>query len=59
MREIKVNDIVEFKFRDKNLKGIVKDLHKSIAKVRVLKNSKPLWHEYIKTKNLHLVKVEE
>lgn len=57
MREIKVNDIVKFNFKGENITGIVKWTYKTIAKVRVLKNGKPVWHEYIKIKNL--MKLEE
>ena len=55
--DIKANDIVKFNFRGESIIGVVKWTYKTIAKVRVLKNGKKLWHEYIKIKDL--VKLEE
>lgn len=57
MRKIKANDIVMFNFKGEKITGIVKWTYRTIAKVRVLKNGKKLWHEYIKIKDL--VKLEE
>lgn len=57
MRKIKANDIVMFNFRGESIVGIVKWTYRTIAKVRVLKNGKQLWNEYIKIKDL--TKLEE
>lgn len=55
MREIKTNDIVKLNFKGKNITGIVKWTYKTMAKVRVLKDGKLVWHEYIKVKDLILI----
>lgn len=59
MREVKANDIVKFNFKGEKVTGIVKWTYRTIAKVRVLKNNKQLWHEYIKIKDLTKVEVEK
>lgn len=57
MKNIKKNDLVEFNFKGQKMKGIIKGVYKNkkIARVRVIKDKIPSWHEWVRLNDLKMV----
>lgn len=56
-KEFKINDLVEFNFKNEKLQGLIKFIHfnKKLVRVRVIKNGRRCWHEWIRINDLKSV----
>lgn len=56
-KELKINDLVESNFKNERLQGLIKFIHlnKKLVRVRVIKNGRRCWHEWIRINDLKSV----